>query len=97
MGRIIKVGDGFLKTTLTNAITNAQYGDTILIDNIDLNKETMTYFEIPKGMDIKITSVDDEMKTLHNFNFLINGNLSISNINFNNDYNTIVFNIEGGF
>ncbi|MDH8827880.1 AAA family ATPase [Staphylococcus capitis] len=96
MGRIIKVGDGFLKTTLTKAITNAQYGDTILIDNINLNKETMTFFEIPKGMDIKITSIDDEKKTLNNLSFLINGNLSISNVNLNNENNTVVFNIENG-
>ena len=96
MGRIIKVGDGFLKTTLTNAITNAQYGDTILIDNIDLNKETMSSFEIPKGMDIKITSIDDEKKTLKNFRFEIKGNLSISNIILDNDNNTDVFDIENG-
>lgn len=96
MGRIIKVGDGFLKTTLTNAITKAQYGDTILIDNIDLNKETMSSFEIPKGMDIKITSIDDEKKTLKNFRFEIKGNLSISNIILDNDNNTDVFDIENG-
>lgn len=96
MGRIIKVGDGFLKTTLTNAITKAQYGDTILIDNIDLNKETMSSFEIPKGMDIKITSIDDEKKTLKNFRFEIKGNLSISNIILDNDNNTTVFGIENG-
>ncbi|MCC3713650.1 ATPase, partial [Staphylococcus hominis] len=96
MGRIIKVGDGFLKTTLTNAITNAQYGDTILIDNIDLNKETMSSFEIPKGMDIKITSIDDEKKTLKNFRFEIKGYLSISNIILDNDNNTDVFDIENG-
>lgn len=96
MGRIIKVGDGFLKTTLTNAITKAQYGDTILIDNIDLNKETMSSFEIPKGMDIKITSIDDEKKNLKNFRFEIKGNLSISNIILDNDNNTDVFDIENG-
>lgn len=96
MGRIIKVGDGFLKTTLTNAITKAQYGDTILIDNIDLNKETMSSFEIPKGMDIKITSIDDEKKNLKNFRFEIKGNLSISNIILDNDNNTGVFDIKNG-
>ena len=90
MGRIIKVGDGFLKTTLTNAITKAQYGDTILIDNIDLNKETMSSFEIPKGMDIKITSIDDEKKTLKNFRFEIKGNLSISNIIFYTEDSSII-------
>lgn len=69
MGRIIKVGDGFLKTTLSKAIINAQYGDTILIENINISKETMTSFEIPKGMNIKITSADNTNKTLYGFNF----------------------------
>ncbi|MDU9351974.1 AAA family ATPase [Staphylococcus warneri] len=96
MGRIIKVGDGFLKTTLSKAIINAQYGDTILIENINISKETMTSFEIPKGMNIKITSADNTNKTLYGFNFLIKGSLSLSNVNFNNDNNTVVFAIENG-
>ncbi|MCI2875376.1 AAA family ATPase [Staphylococcus hominis] len=96
MGRIIKVGDGFLKTTLTNAITNAQYGDTILIDNINFNKETMSFFEIPKGMDIKITSIDSEKKSLSGFKFLIKGNLSVSNVTLNSEEKHVVFDIDQG-
>ncbi|WP_210125981.1 MULTISPECIES: AAA family ATPase [unclassified Staphylococcus] len=96
MGRIIKVGDGFLKSTLTHAITNAQYGDTILIDNINHNKEAMSLFEIPKGMDIKITSIDSEKKSLSGFRFLIKGNLSISNVTLNSQEKHIVFDIDQG-
>ncbi|MEX3489576.1 AAA family ATPase [Staphylococcus warneri] len=97
MFRTVRVGKGLFKKTLSYAISNAKFGDKIIIEDIDMSKETQKKFIIPKNAMIDIVNEGNSKIVLKDYKFEIYGCLSISNIDFELSQDEKIFTVTNGY
>lgn len=96
MCRTVRVGKGLFKKTLSYAISNAKYGDTIIIEDIDMSREKKQNFVIPKDALIIIENASNNKTIFRDYRFEVYGYLAILNVIFEPSKDKEIFLVDNG-